>query len=331
MRDFSLSAPARTVRQLARAIEHFLRRDLNDLHLAGVVGEIRENLDVEFNATNESTEPSVVDRLTTEKTYMATARKLFDSIRKIAATLQTQDIKQKVASPKQTAVRSAIEKLTMVEPAVLNTLLGLERIESPGLYVLVDGCGSEARLRETVELLVRQKVALIQLRDKTMSDQQLVLTGRKIKQWTNHSKTQFIMNDRADLALLANADGVHLGQDDIEIEDARKILGAAKLIGRSTHSIEQARQAVLEGASYIGVGPVFQSETKNFSEFVGLDLVRAVSREIKLPAFAIGGIKLDNLAGVKQSGMFRVAVSSAVVKNENPEHAVTQLMTELRS
>ena len=98
------------------------------------------------------------------------------------------------------------------------------------------------------------------------------------------------MNDRPDIARLAGADGVHVGQEELSVKEARTIVGPDALVGRSTHSLEQAREAVLDGANYIGVGPVFPSTTKQFAEFPGLELLRAVSAEIRLPAFAIGGI-----------------------------------------
>jgi len=127
-------------------------------------------------------------------------------------------------------------------------------------------------------------------------------------------KPLFIMNDRPDLAVLARADGVHLGQVELSVSDARRIVGTEMLVGVSTHAIEQARQAVLDGANYIGVGPTFPSRTKAFTEFPGLDCCRAVAAEIGLPAFAIGGITLENLPQVLATGITRVAVGSAAVE-----------------
>ena len=139
------------------------------------------------------------------------------------------------------------------------------------------------------------------------------------------------MNDRADLAVAAGANGVHLGQDDLEVADARRIVGAARIIGVSTHSISQARQAVLDGANYIGVGPVFESTTKNFSEHVGLELIDEVVKEIQLPAFAIGGINLENVSQIADAGLSRVALSAAVTKAVNPKAAAIKLKQKLRN
>ena len=112
----------------------------------------------------------------------------------------------------------------------------------------------------------------------------------------------FIVNDRPDVARLVDADGVHLGQDDMPVKEARRILGRDALIGVSTHTIEQVRQAVLDGASYLGVGPVFPSRTKKFSEFPGLDFVRAVAAETTLPAFVIGGVNLETIGAAVAAG-----------------------------
>src|SRR4029077_11335298 len=98
----------------------------------------------------------------------------------------------------------------------------------------------------------------------------------------------FVMNDRADLAVLADAAGEHDRQEELTVKEARRIVGPDRLVGVSTHTIEQARQAVLDGADYLGVGPVFPSGTKSFDQLAGLDFVRQVAAEIKLPWFAIG-------------------------------------------
>ena len=127
------------------------------------------------------------------------------------------------------------------------------------------------------------------------------------------------MNDRPDLAALARADGVHVGQEELSVKDARSIVGPELLVGVSTHSIEQARQAVLDGANYIGVGPTFPSGTKRFEQFPGVELLRAVAAEIRLPAFAIGGI--DGRERGRSAGRpvsRAIAVSGAVTSAADP-------------
>ena len=137
------------------------------------------------------------------------------------------------------------------------------------------------------------------------------------------------MNDRPDLAALCHADGVHLGQEDMSVKDARTILGPHALIGVSTHTIHQARSAVLDGANYIGCGPTFPSGTKHFEEFPGLDFLREISAEIRLPAFAIGGITPANLPQVLAAGITRVAVSAAITSAADPAAVIQEILANL--
>ena len=138
------------------------------------------------------------------------------------------------------------------------------------------------------------------------------------------------MNDRPDLAVLAEADGVHVGQDELSVREARRIVGPQRLVGVSTHTLEQARQAVLDGADYLGVGPCFATSTKSFDQLAGLDFVRQVAAEITLPWFAIGGISLANIAAVRAAGASRVAVSGAICSSPTPGTAAADLIEQLR-
>ena len=166
----------------------------------------------------------------------------------------------------------------------------------------------------------------IRLRDKQADDQTLLARSRILKECiaTSERDVLFIMNDRPDLALLAGADGVHVGQEEVPAASVRQLVGRL-LIGVSTHSIEQARQAVLDGADYIGAGPVFSSATKEFSQLAGLDYLREVAAEIAIPAFAIGGITEERLDKVLQSGIRRIAVSSALLNAEKPKEIAERL------
>ena len=193
----------------------------------------------------------------------------------------------------------------------------LLRLADARLYVLVDGGGpaepfDEITYRRRVSELATAGVRILQLRDKRLDDRTLLARARTIRELTRDTNTLLIVNDRADLAAACGADGVHLGQEDLAVCDARRIVGSQALIGVSTHTIEQARQAVLDGADYIGCGPTFPSSTKQFQRFAGLDFLRQIAAEITLPAFAIGGITAENLPQVLKSGMSRVAVGGAI-------------------
>ena len=203
------------------------------------------------------------------------------------------------------------------------------RLAAAKLYVLVDGRASSDAFGALVEQLIAAGVEILQLRDKTLDDRTLLARARRLRAATAGTKTLFIMNDRPDLALLADADGVHVGQEELSVAEARAIVGCGRLIGVSTHSLEQARQAVADGADYLGVGPTFPSGTKQFTEFPGLAFVSAVAGEISLPAFAIGGIDVRNVAEIRTAGSHRVAVSGAVLNAANPCEAVEKLRAAL--
>jgi thiamine-phosphate pyrophosphorylase len=159
----------------------------------------------------------------------------------------------------------------------------------------------------------------------------LLERARQVRKWTNKAGVLFIINDRPDIARLVEADGVHLGQDDLPVKEARRILGSESLIGVSTHSLEQVRQAVLDGASYIGVGPAFASSTKSFGELPGLEFVRQALAETSLPAFVIGGVNVDTIESAAKCSARRVAVSAAVCQANEPAAAAQELLRCLPS
>lgn len=204
-----------------------------------------------------------------------------------------------------------------------------DRLQNVRLCVLVNGCDSGVQFERLVGKLVEAGVGMIQLRDKHLDDRDLVARARTVVQRTRVSQTLFIVNDRADIAAAVGADGVHLGQEDLSVKDARAIVGTQMLIGVSTHNIEQARAAVLDGANYLGTGPTFASRTKNFDDFAGLEYLKEVSNEIRLPTFAIGGITAENLPSVMTAGIERVAVGGAVVDARDPAIAARGLLLAL--
>jgi thiamine-phosphate pyrophosphorylase len=201
-----------------------------------------------------------------------------------------------------------------------------DRLHGVHLCILVSGCGSLAQFEQTIGELVDAGVGMIQLREKHLDDRELVVRARRLMERTRGSQTLCIVNDRADIAAAVRADGVHVGHEDLSVKEARAIVGTRMLIGVSTHNVEQARAAVLDGANYLGAGPTFASRTKGFDDFAGLDYLREVSSEIRLPIFAIGGITAENLPSVMTAGIERVAVGSAVVDATDPACAARELL-----
>ena len=162
---------------------------------------------------------------------------------------------------------------------------------------------------------VKQGINLIQLRDKNASAQQILHKARWLKENLAQLKLNpiFILNDRPDLAKLVEADGVHLGQDDLSIAQGREILGSTKLVGKSTHSWEQALKAQEQGADYIGVGPLWETPTKPGRLATGVELAQRVAQELTVPFFAIGGINAQNLLELINADIKRVAIVRAAV------------------
>jgi len=149
---------------------------------------------------------------------------------------------------------------------------------------------------------------VIQYRDKDAPAARRLDVARQIRSVTRESGTLFIVNDHIDIALLSAADGVHLGQDDLSIAEARKIVPAGFLIGKSIHSLDQAIEAQGLGADYIGIGPVFATPTKENNPPIGLETLRKIAAAIEIPFVAIGGINLENMAKVKAAGVRNVAM-----------------------
>jgi thiamine-phosphate pyrophosphorylase len=221
-------------------------------------------------------------------------------------------------------------RLYTLEKAIDVGRASREQLSGMRLCVLTDGRDSPEEFERLVADLVRADVGMIQLRDKHLADRELIERSRLLHKLTRGTSTLAIINDRADIAAAVQADGVHLGQDDLTVQDARTVVGTRMLIGVSTHNIEQARTAVLNGANYLGAGPTFPSQTKAFDNFAGLDFLREVAAEIRLPTFAIGGIDARNLPDVLATGIERVAVGVAVTAASNSGSAARDLLCMLK-
>lgn len=156
---------------------------------------------------------------------------------------------------------------------------------------------------QVARICVEQGVGMLQIREKQLSDRELLDACEQILQITRGTATRFVVNDRADIAAICGADGVHLGQDDIPIHQARKLLRPGQFVGLSTHSLDQAREAIAAGADYIGFGPIYPTPTKAKPDpTVGVEQLRQVLALADIPVVAIGGIDLQTLPAVIEAG-----------------------------
>ncbi|MGC1272558.1 MAG: thiamine phosphate synthase [Planctomycetaceae bacterium] len=222
-------------------------------------------------------------------------------------------------------------ELYTIEKALSVASSARERLAGRDLYVLLTIAACVHPAEEMIRAAATGGAGVFQVREKSLPDRELLAHLRAVRRWTRETDTLLIVNDRPDLAVLCDADGVHVGQEELTVREARRIVGPERLVGVSTHDVEQARAAVLDGADYLGVGPVFPSRTKTFTACAGLEFVRAVADEISLPWFAIGGIDAGNVTAVRDAGARRVAVSAAVCSSDDPRNAAATLLAELRA
>ena len=197
------------------------------------------------------------------------------------------------------------------------------------LYLILDRqVNDDGRLFEIARESIRHGVDIIQLRDKLGNARDTLRCFQGIRRAVN-GRVPVIMNDRVDLAIAALADGVHLGQDDVPVKDARRMLGARAVIGVSCQSYEHARQAQAQGADYIGFGSVFKTLTKPERNPMNLDLLKKVVREISIPVFAIGGITGENISALRAIGVRRFAVCRAICSAGNIKEATIDIKREI--
>jgi thiamine-phosphate pyrophosphorylase len=199
------------------------------------------------------------------------------------------------------------------------------------LYLILDRSALGSNFLKSIKDLVSGGgISLVQLRDKLNTKANVLSLANKLSSVLAPSKTLFIVNDYVDVALAAQADGVHLGQTDCSLKQARKILGRDKIIGISCHNLRQALIAQKEGADYIGVGPIYTTATKPGYKAVGLEVLRELKDKIRIPYFAIGNIGQDNIQEVTGTGARRIAVCRAVLQAKDPKSAAKQLLKRLK-
>jgi len=200
-------------------------------------------------------------------------------------------------------------------------------LEKSRLYLILDKkVLSKRPFIKTVQLAKDSGVDIIQLRDKESPKAEILKEAIRVSGQLRKSKTIFIVNDYPDIARIADADGVHLGQADFSIKVTRRILGSNKIIGISCHNIKQALKAQDNGADYIGIGPVFTTSTKPQDKPVGIKLIWECQKKISIPFFVLGGINTDNIHQVLSLGVNRCAICSAILQARNITTAISEFL-----
>jgi len=261
-------------------------------------------------------------------TVVANARRVQESLRVMEELAK---IPESRLDPEK--FKQARFDLYTIEQNLLSKLLRQDKLKHiVGLYVIIDTQALKGRCHiEVAAQAIGGGAKAIQLRDKLSSKRELLPVAQQLKNLCAEHDVPFIINDHLDLVLAADADGLHLGQEDLPISVARKLLPMGKILGCSTRTVDQATAAESEGADYIAVGSIYPTPSKETAEVVGLDRLRQVRQVVTLPLVAIGGITRDNAAEVMAAGADSVAVISAVLGADNVEDAARQIVARLET
>ncbi len=336
-----LDANANRAREGLRVIEDYARFVLNDAELQGDLKALRHDF-------AETLKPFLSDAIlhrdtpgdvgTTAKTesearredfaeiVVAAGKRVCEALRAIEEVLKAKGsgfgVQGSVHSlqtlnPESRTPSATIEILRYrfydLEQRIALTLCYAKHFANIGLYVLITESICSQPWLTAAEQAIAGGADCIQLREKDLDAGELLCRAKQLVLLCKAKNVLCVINDRPDIALLSGADGVHVGQGDLPAREVRKLLGTDKIVGVSTHEIAHAKQAVLDGADYVGVGPIFKSSTKPREFIAGLDYARQVASEIPIPAVAIAGITLENVDSVLATGVQAVAVTAAVV------------------
>ena len=201
-----------------------------------------------------------------------------------------------------------------------------EILKENDLYVITD---QKDNLLEIIEEILIAGARIIQHRFKKGTDKDHLQEAIMIKNLCKKYDSLFIINDRIDIALASNADGIHLGQDDLDLKTARKLLGYSKIIGISANNETDISNALREGCDYIGIGPVFETETKKNKKPLGIEKIKILTKDLNIPWFAIGGIKSNNISYLRSHGFKKVALVSQLMNSKDPKEDAIMILKEL--
>jgi thiamine-phosphate pyrophosphorylase len=324
-----------------RLLEDLARLLLNDAHLAKQLKALRHELEVrELSAKKQLLQarnaegdvginieaPEQAEGRELTATVMANTRRAQQSLRVIEELAKIPSIKLEPEKFKR-----ARFSLYTIERDLISKILRKDKVERiSGLYAVIDT--QFLKDRGHVELaseVIEGGARVIQLRDKTTPKKELLPIAHKLKSLCAENNILFIVNDYLDIALAADADGLHLGQEDLPIPVARQLLPIDKIIGCSVTTVDQAIAAQSEGADYIAAGSIYPTKSKEAAEVIGIERLHLIKSEVRLPLVTIGGITQDNVSEVMAAGANSVAVISAILEAESPKEAARQIVDRL--
>ena len=315
LNDATLTRQLKTMRhELIRSDPAFQQQLLQARDAGGDVG-----VDIEVAGEERERELPLV--------LVANSRRVQESLRTLEELAKVKNTVPELDTEK---FKKARFDLYTIERELLSRLLGQDKARLIcGLYVVLDTevLGGFTHL-EVARQVIQGGARVIQLRDKVKSKKELLPLAHQLKALCAEHNVPFIVNDHLDITLDSDADGLHVGQDDLPVQVARKFLPLGKVLGCSANTVEEARAAQSEGADYIGVGPIYPTGTKD-AAVVGLDRLREIRKATSLPIVAIGGINRDNVSEVLVAGADSVAVISAIMTAESPEEAARQILERM--
>lgn len=335
-----LDANANRAREALRVVEDYARFILDNPELSETLKGLRHDLAA---ATRSFVDDAILHRDTPNDVgtsikaeaersradiadvVVAAGKRLGEALRAIEEFLKT------TSPPGAAKVESLRYRFYDIEHRLAFTLRPAARgLASVRLYVLITESVCRIPWLEAAEQAIAGGADCLQLREKDLEGADLLRRARQLVSLCHKHGIPCIINDRPDVAILSGADGVHVGQGDLPAREARKLLGTSRIVGVSTHNLQQAKQAVLDGVDYIGVGPLFRSSTKPREFIAGPAYARQVAESLpQIPAVAIAGIHAGNVDEVLATGLRAVAVTSAVLAADDVRAAAAHLKSKL--
>lgn len=315
-----LDANLDRAREGLRIIEEWCRFGLNDAQLTAECKQLRQSIAYWHSDAIRATRDTPNDPGTDlshpqEEQRSSVAQVLRANFCRVQEALRVLEEYGKIYSSEMGTACKQMRYRVYVLESNLDKYQRFQKLWRSPLYLVTS---PSENLLEIVEAALQGGLTLVQYRDKESDDLTRLYNAKALKQLCHQYDALFIINDRIDLALAVDADGVHLGQQDVPVALARQLLGVHRIIGRSTHNPDDLHRAIQEGADYVGVGPVYETPTKAGRTAAGLEYVQYAAKHASIPWFAIGGIDTENLSEVLSAGAERVAVVRAIMNTAQP-------------